>query len=76
MKKVSIAKITVTSGATPTLEIKVDGRLVRIPVSSALKTNFQNQFSRPAPTSLQKKKYQTVMALMVAAYKAGMEDAP
>ncbi len=36
------------------IELRVDGKTVRFPVSSAVKANFNNQFVRDRPSKLQK----------------------
>ena len=55
----------------PTIEVDIDKKIVSIPVSSALRTNFLNQFVRDAPSQLQRNRYRTLMSLIVAAYRAG-----
>jgi hypothetical protein len=71
MKVVSLTKLVVHSTQKPTVIIKVDGRDTKIPVSSALKADFTNQFVRPNPSALQKRKFRTLKALMASAYAAG-----
>ncbi len=68
---ISITEITVSTGKLASIELHIDDKKVTIPVPSEIRADFNNQFSRPNPTPLQRKKYGTLMALMRAAYKAG-----
>ncbi|HEX2837320.1 MAG TPA: hypothetical protein VHN77_04235 [Phycisphaerales bacterium] len=68
---VSITEVTVISGKSSTIRVMVDGKQVSIPVPAETMAYFNAQFSRPKPTSEQKKKYATIMNLLAAAYKAG-----
>jgi hypothetical protein len=66
-----VRKTTIIVKPMPTVDVKIDNRIVKISVSPETKTDFKNQFVRTAPSALQKRKFKTVMALMCAAYKAG-----
>ena len=55
----------------PTIDIKLDGKIVKVPVARTLRTNFLNQFVREQPSQLQRNRYKTLMALMAASYRAG-----
>lgn len=71
----SVTEVTVVSGKTSKIKVKIDGKDVAITVPSDVKAHFDEQFSRPNPTHQQKKKYATLMSLMRAAYLQGQEDA-
>ncbi len=70
----SIAEITVTTGRTATIEFRVNGKPVTLEVPAELKAFFTEQFSRPNPTALQKRRYATLMRLLGAAYSKGLAD--
>lgn len=59
-----------TNQKTPSVEIKVGSKIVRIPVSHEARANFCNQFVRDIPTPNQKRRYKTLMMLMGFAYQA------
>jgi hypothetical protein len=69
--KITIEETTVRSGASAEIEIFIDDKKVKIMVPKEVKAHFTNQFARPNPTPLQKKRYITLMSLLRAAYKAG-----
>ena len=71
---ISITEVTVVSGKTARIQFDLDGSRVSIVVPIEVKAHFDEQFSRTNPTTLQKKKYATVMNLMRAAYKQGKKD--
>ncbi len=53
------------------IELKLNGKFVRVYVENDVKAHFDEQFVREKPSVLQKKKYTTLMNLMNAAYKQG-----
>lgn len=69
--KITIDEVAIRSGQTAEILIYIDDRKVKISVPKEVKAHFDDQFVRPNPTSLQKKKYTTLMALLRAAYNAG-----
>jgi len=72
---ISITEVTVVSGKTAKINFDLNGQKVSITVPAEVKAHFDEQFSRPNPTPLQKKKYVTVMNLLRAAYMQGKKDA-
>jgi hypothetical protein len=70
----TVTEVTVTTGQTSTIDLIIDDKRVRITVPVEIKAHFDQQFSRPNPTALQKKKYATVMNLMRAASLQGRKD--
>ena len=73
--RVSITEVTYISGKVTHLYLYIDDKKVGITIPVELKAYFDDQFSRPSPSALQKKKYTTVMNLMKAAYLQGKADA-
>jgi hypothetical protein len=53
--------------------IVIDDERVRIDVPPEVKAYFDSLFVRENPTALQKKKYATLMSLVRAAYRAGVQ---
>jgi len=72
----TIQETTIISGATAAVRIRIDGKDVKITVPREIKAYFDDQFVRPNPTALQKRKYATLMSLLQAAYKAGQAAGP
>jgi hypothetical protein len=72
---ISMTEVTVISGKTTKLNLIINDQKVSITIPVELKAYFDDQFSRPNPSALQKKKYATVMNLMKAAYIQGQRDA-
>lgn len=72
--KVSITEMTIISGKTKYIKITVNGQEIKIPVDESVYAYFAEQFSRPNPTALQKKRFATVMNLLRAAYLKGLSD--
>ena len=70
-----MTEVTVISGKTTKLNLIINDQKVSITIPVELKAYFDDQFSRPNPSALQKKKYATVMNLMKAAYIQGQRDA-
>jgi hypothetical protein len=71
---ISITEVTVVSGKTSKINLLLNDQKVSITVPVELKVHFDEQFSRPNPTPLQKKKYATIMNLLKAAYLQGSKD--
>ncbi len=67
-----IQETRVTVGKTANISFDIDDQRVTIKVPAETKAHFTEQFVRPNPTALQRRKYATVMALIRAAYKAGL----
>ena len=70
----TIAEVTIESGKTATVNFDLDGKHIRIPVDEDVKAYFNDQFVRPKPTKLQSKRFATVMNILRAAYRKGLED--
>jgi hypothetical protein len=70
----TITEVTMVSGKTKYIRIKLDGKDVRIPIDEAIYAYFKSQFSRDNPTSNQKKRFATLMQLLKAAYLHGLEE--
>lgn len=70
----SVTEVTVSTGKSSKIDLVVDDKRVTITVPAELKAYFDDQFSRPNPTALQRKKYATIMNLMRAAYLQGRKD--
>jgi hypothetical protein len=56
-----------------TIQVKVAGQLVQIPISEKEKADFNHLFVRTNPTPAQRKKYKTLMNLLGVAYHYGLE---
>ncbi len=72
---VNITEVTFSTGKPAFIEVNIDEKPVRIPVTAEVKAYFKEQFVRQNPTPAQRKKFATVMNLLRAAYKKGKEDA-
>lgn len=70
----TITEVTMVSGKTKYIQIKLDGREVRIPIDEAIYAYYKSQFFRDNPTSNQKKRFATLMQLLKAAYLHGRKD--
>lgn len=55
------------------VELPVDGRIISIPVTPTVKAYFNSQFKTNTP--LRKQRYTTLINLIRAAYKKGLQDA-
>lgn len=71
---VSITEITLTTGRKKNIRVTVDDKVVNIPVDEAVYAYFHEQFFRSNPTSLQSKRFATLMNMLRAAYKKGLSD--
>lgn len=71
----TMTEFTVTTGKVSKIDVIIDDRKISIAVPTELKAYFNDQFTRPNPTPLQRRKYTTLMALMRAAYVQGKTDA-
>lgn len=71
---VSITEVTLTSGKTKYVRVKVDGQEIQIPVDETLYTEWRDQFHRPTPTLHQRKRFTILMNLIRAAYEKGLSD--
>jgi hypothetical protein len=72
---ISVTEITIRSGRTATITFDLDGRRVSVPVDAEVKAYFDSQFVRSNPTSQQRKRFSTLMNLLRAAYRKGLDDA-
>jgi len=57
------------------IRVEIDGEMVRIPVSAEVYAHWHDQFVRPSATSLQRKRFSTLMNVMRAAFKEGQNRA-
>jgi hypothetical protein len=73
-KIISITTVTVYPPSKKLVDLKINDRLVRIPVDADLYAYFKTIFVRQNPSTKQKSEYATLMRLMVAAYLKGFED--
>lgn len=71
---ITITEYSVSSPTGSTIDLTINDQRVSIPVSSDVKTYFKEQFSRPNPTPLQRKRFATLMNIVRAAYLKGLED--
>jgi hypothetical protein len=72
--QISITTVTVNAPSKKRVDLKIDDRLVSIPVDADLYAYFKTGFVRQNPSTKQKSEYATLMGLMVAAYRKGIED--
>lgn len=70
----SITEVTISTGKSAFVEINVDGKSVRVPVSPEFRAYFNEQFVRPTPTPAQRKKFATLLNPLRAAYVKGQSD--
>jgi hypothetical protein len=68
------AHVKITSGDTRSVDVRVDGTRMPVLVPIKLFTHFTEQFVRSNPSDGFEKRYKTLMKLMEAAYKQGVED--
>jgi hypothetical protein len=71
---ISVAEVTFTKGKKKSVRINVDGQNVDIPVDEQIYAYFNEQFLRPNPTELQRKRFATIMNVLRAAYFKGVSD--
>lgn len=64
----------VTKRKMKTVHFDLDGTKVEIPVGDDVKAYFDAQFLRDSPTKQQRQRFGTVMSLLRAAYRKGLED--
>ncbi len=75
MKEVIVrTELRIGADTRSSMQVKVDERVVTIPIPTAVKTAFTIQFVRPNPSKPQREKYQTIMQLVAAAYLRGLQD--
>ena len=70
----TITEVTIVSGKTKYIQIKLDGKEVHIPIDEAIYAYYKSQFFRDNPTSNQKKRFATLMQLLKAAYLYGRKE--
>jgi hypothetical protein len=70
----TVSEVTVSSGKQTTIPVYIDGERVKIPVAAEVRAHFKDQFERPNPSALQKRRHATVMQLLRAAYNKGKQD--
>ena len=71
---ISVSEFTFVSGKKKNVRIKHDGSDVLIPVDEGVYAYFREQFLRQNPTSLQRKRFSTIMNVLRAAYLKGVAD--
>jgi hypothetical protein len=72
--QITVTTVTLNARTKRRVDLKLDDRLVSIPVDDDLFAYFKSNFVRQNPSQKQKNEYATLMRLMVAAYKTGRED--
>jgi len=70
----SVAEVTLTKGKKKSIRINVDGQNVNIPVDEQIYAYFNEQFLRPNPTNIQRKRFVTIMNVLRSAYLKGVDD--
>jgi hypothetical protein len=71
---ISITTVTLNAPTKKRVTLKLNDRLISIPVDADLFAYFKINFVRQNPSQRQKNEYATVMRLMAAAYLKGCED--
>lgn len=71
---ISVAEVTLTKGKKKSIRINVDGQNVNIPVDEQIYAYFNEQFLRPNPTNIQRKRFATIMNVLRSAYLKGVND--
>ncbi len=71
---ISVAEVTLTKGKKKSIRINVDGQNVNIPVDEQIYAYFNEQFLRPNPTNIQRKRFATIMNILRSAYLKGVND--
>ncbi len=56
------------------IRLKIDSRILSVPVPDDIYAYWHEQFVRPNPTPIQRKRYTTLMNLLRAAYAEGQKD--
>jgi hypothetical protein len=72
--QISITTVTVNAPTKKRVDLRINDRLVSIPVDADLYAYFKSRFVRQNPSQKQKSEYATLMRLMSAAYLKGCED--
>lgn len=54
------------------IRVEIDGETVKIPISEEIYAYWHSQFVRPNPTPQQRKRFTTLMSVVRAAYKEGV----
>jgi hypothetical protein len=74
-KRTSVdARITISSGDTRTVDVRINGRVHSVTVPVKLFTHYTEQFVRKNPGEGFQKRFSTLKSLMEAAYKQGWAD--
>lgn len=70
----TVTEMTFATGKKARIDFFVNDTKVSLEVPAELKAYFTEQFCRPNPSPLQKKRYTTLMKLVSAAYSKGLAD--
>ena len=73
-RRINITQISVSTGPSRTIKLRIEDKNVDIPVDAELHAYFKSHFVRDKPSVKQREEYATIMRLMVAAYKQGTKD--
>jgi len=71
--RITVSEVTISSGKKKSIRVDIDGETVNIPIDEAVYAYWQEQFVRPNPTPLQRKRFGTLMHVVRAAYKTGFD---
>jgi hypothetical protein len=72
--RISVAEVSISSGAKKTIRVKIDDRDIAIPVDQCVYAYFKEQFLRESPTPPQKRRFVTIMNVVRSAYQKGYSD--
>ncbi|MFH1830173.1 MAG: hypothetical protein ABH871_05300 [Pseudomonadota bacterium] len=71
---IEISEVTILEGKSKTIDVKVNDKVVHVPMDKAVYAYFKEQFLRKNPTAQQRKKFATIMNVLRSAYIKGLSD--